>query len=341
MTARFCSVWIFAWLACACDVGGSSSNMPNGCTSTCGSGQVCSARAHGCVIPCTQACDPGLVCDLKSDVCVQPCGGACGSGQTCDTSAYPLGVCLTLNLPKSFGWNGMSSGVQKLSKITFDQICAIPDFANPHSQAQGWQHQPCVETLGHPCPAVGWVSEVYTEEDTVILLDPATGSIYAGDHLPDSGACDLGGGCNCTVRPESFDCTASPCAPRGVATDVTLIAGTVSANVDGFPLDLFTDQFILQVPIRQGRMTGQAVSNSGHWIGTHKGHVCGVILESDFRLALFHRLGNDALMQTTLGDALLEQEDVDANGDGKYDAWSVAISFETVPAYISGYGEKP
>jgi hypothetical protein len=62
--------------------------------------------------------------------------------------------------------------------------------------------------------------------------------------------------------------------------------------------------------------------------------------QSDFRLALFHKLGDDGLMRTTLGYALLEQEDVDADGDGKYDAWSVAVAFDAVPARIVGYAQK-
>ena len=310
----------------------------------CKTGEVCSSRTKTCAVPCASACTGGLVCSPSDDSCHSPCDGACSSGERCDTSGGMPGLCVDGNLPTSWGADGKNGNVQRIVGVSVSASgCDILGDGVARNAVRQWLHVPGGSHYSD------WTGGVYTREDTTILFDPGkadaqtglfTMAYYTGDVAGSFSDCDIGeSGCACTIRPESFDlaqCSSAGCPPIGYSTDAQIDGGHFSAHTDGFPVMFFTNVFILHVPIRQAHVTAQ-------WAGLYGGNslqagrVCGLVQESDVRKALYRVLGNTAEMQSWLQRVLSNQKDVDTNGDGKLDAWSIALDFNTVPAKIVGY----
>jgi len=326
------------------------------CDGACKAPQTCDTKTDKCVdpLPCDNKCTATETCDKTTNKCVSACTPACKPGENCTKGGDGKFSCVAAacKYPDKWGPN-----LQKVSALAIADTTVGCDL-NGDTKADN---------------KLGKVVSLYKDANTklaetvkdgtiVILLDAHTGfktdnSAFDIDLLigkfAKGSACDpTVATCDYTIDPISYNTStaATGFCPALVSFEGAKDnAGKLMAGGD-------KQKFVLNVPVvgMNLNLTVSKASIQGDttdattWKSTKNGMLCGAITKTDLDAAI-DAIPADTLAQ--IGDAatvkslvagVLGKPDVDVAGTGTADAYSVALTLETIPANVTGmYVAKP
>ncbi len=281
-----------------------------------------------------------------ADTTSSVCDPACAAGKYCDLTAKPP-VCkdMTCKLPDKFG-----ATTQKASKLELPGAGSGCDL-NGDGKPDNALGSGLAMLLGQANDAL---KKTMTEGKLVILMNTDTfksdGSAFSMDMLigdPDASnaTCDFtsdSANCKYTVSPNSYDMTsaAATCPalinfPNAKVTGGKLSGGGANQK---FTLNLPVAGVALSLTITQAQIQGDV---KGAWDSTSNGQICGVLTKSDLEKAInsvpdeqLAGIGMDKATVIQLFNSMVTP-DFSTTG-GANDAYSVAISWESVKGQITG-----
>ncbi|MBM4344518.1 MAG: hypothetical protein FJ100_14225 [Deltaproteobacteria bacterium] len=296
-------------------------------------------------VPCGGACAAGTKCNPATNKCYAPCGGPCPAGKTCDESAGPPGLCVGGAATGAWGTDGKGSGVQHITNLAIGSAstgCDLTGDGKPDN---------AMSALGSFIGSD--LGSSVASGDLVVLFDPKawktngtafTIGLYSGSPDPADSGCDFTGP-NCTfqVAESSFDttsgCTPPACPPQVSFSNAKVTNLKLTASAPQFPLVLALGKAPLVIQVSKVSLSG-SVQSATVWQTTKSGLLCGAISDSDLNAAIdaapdeaFAQVGGKAQVKSLL--PMLLKKDVALNGGAK-DAYSIALTFETAGAKISG-----
>ena len=135
------------------------------------------------------------------------------------------------------------------------------------------------------------------------------------------------------------------CPPGAVFTDACLSDATITAGFAGdavFTLFLPLFDVVLEIPIREARLHGTVTKTGGDALASFAGIVAGVVLPAELDAAI-DQIPTEALPGGLDPKVLVHSmvtNDIDTDGDGTADAFSVGLQIEATPVSVSGLAES-
>jgi hypothetical protein len=296
----------------------------------------------------TDAATAGTDAKVEPDVPpAKTCDPGCTAAQFCDLTVDPP-KCkdATCALPTTFGPTIQKVSVVKLLATT--EGCDLDDDGKVNN-------------------VVGKVVSLYKEVNTLLAEQIADGTVsiifeskewktdgtsfavsgIIGDVDPTNADCDVisdSANCKYTANPSSYNkSAASGTCPALIGfSDAKVSGGKMTAGGDDatFALSIPITGIVLDLKISKAQISAD-VTDGTAWKSSKNGKICGVIAKTDLEAAI-NALPEDVLAQIggkaqalTLINSLLAP-DIDLDDDGKKDAISVGIGFESVPGQVTG-----
>ena len=308
--------------------------------------EACDPATNTCIpLPCHGVCTFGEFCGTDNK-CALPCGGPCKFGQWCDASTLP-GDCSPVHAPSSWGVGG-DGKVQRVVSLRLTDKTQACDMNGDGKADNAFQGASSLITTGYQDAVktgkIFWLFEAATW--------PMDGSPFAVNLLQGRLAPGEGDGLNAghKVTIDAFSYDQAGCDPPGCPAavrfaDATVKAGTLQGTAG--QLDLLTPiagiAFVFRVTAVQ---LSADVSDATAWMETTHGRLCGYVTEADMAAAV-DALPDADLQQFGGKDAVkklvptLIKSDVDSDGDGKADAKSISLDFQTLGAAVVGVTHGP
>ncbi len=246
--------------------------------------------------------------------------------------------------PLSWGTDGKSGSVQKVTKLAFGAKTEGCDLSgdgkvdNTLSGLAGLAGKPLQDALDKDSLDMLFEPKSYNTSGTpfqfnVLLGDPAAGSTCKNPSA----------GCGYTVKASSYvnsQCDASSCTSLVSFPDAKISGGALTATADKFIITLKLSGAPLALTISKVSLKG-TVADASSWQTTTGGMLCGYVTDADLNAAI------DAMPASALaayGGAagvkgllpLLVPSDIASKPGGPKDAKSLGMKIETVSATITG-----
>jgi hypothetical protein len=323
--------------------------------SKCKTGEECKDKV------CVKKEDPCDKCtsdeECKDKVCIKkvvPCDGACKAGEICDVKADGgKGKCVTPSCKIPTKWGKDVQKVTVLSIPSTKEGCDLDDDGVPNN------------VLGKITTIAATVNDTIAnnvKDGTLVMMFETDayktdGSDFGvrlliGDVDASNPKCDVTkAGCKYSLSNTNYDLldsSSGDCPPMVNFKDAKVKAasgGGLEMSGGGssqkFDLTLPLAGIELKLTITQAEIKG-TVKGKDAWTETKKGMVCGVLSKENLAAAIdavpsemLQELGFDKATVKSLVDGLLKP-DIDTDNDGKPDAVSVALGFETQTGEITG-----
>lgn len=280
------------------------------------------------------------------------CDPACKDGEFCDLMAKPP-VCKaqTCKLPSEWG-----PEIQKASKLAIPAGtvgCDLDGDGKPNN-AVGAGLAALLKTANDALAKGvkdGSITILMETKKTATDGTDFAVNMLLGDLDPSNKDCDgTTASCKYTVSPNSYDvsknaeiCPAFIAFPNAKIKEGKMTAG---GKEQVFTLNLPLQGIILSLSISQATVEA-TVTTDPTWSASKDGLICGVITKDALGKAIDAipeesiaslGLGNKDQVKALIGGFL--KTDMDVDGDGTKDAYSVAIQWESVKGAITGMTPK-
>ncbi|MSP92895.1 MAG: hypothetical protein EXR79_14005 [Myxococcales bacterium] len=279
----------------------------------------------------------------------KPCEGGCKPDEACDMVKNTCKK-VTCKLPTLWGTatkDGENQNVQKFSvmKISAKGIgCDLNKDEKPDNAFSG---------IGGM--ANGQIDSAMKKGSLLLLIEPlkylTDGKDFqmnalVGDSVDESNKdCDVTDAtknCKYKLSALSYDLlSAGANCPSKVAFDnAKIAAGKLSAGGDKQTFSLVIEAQGIVIPLNISKVTVKGnTTTDKEWATTTSGQLCGVITEANIQ-KIADDLPPDLKEQFGPLIKSLIKADIDTDGDGKPDAASISLEFETVKATIVGIAAK-
>jgi hypothetical protein len=277
----------------------------------------------------------------------KPCDGKCVAGEFCDAANNCVKVACTL--PTTFGTAKAKGDPQNVQKLSVLKIAGKDKDGVARGCDLNGDGKVDNALGGLASLANGQLEGAMKKGQFVLILEPLKYAqdgnqfqvnLLVGDKDDTDKDCDVTDAsktCKYTVTQSNYDLTAKSgnCPPLVVFDNAKIGKdGAFAAGGDKQTFDLKFNAAGVDIALKitQAKLSGKVTSDKA-WVDTKDGLVCGVLTEKDISNLIANLPEEFKNLEGTIKAFL--KPDLDTDNDGKKDAVSVALEFESIKGTIT------